>query len=285
MKRMIVLCRGDAGMPATGLTNEGAEQGLTAAGVEIVVYPRARARSEHPEDWDVAIPLQGTEGQGKYAWIYFFGDHGNFRVLDARDELYERPGVYGPASMNGRHYRVVRTFVETLVRNGAKARVIVLDCCWSASFIPLFRQILENNGHVIGFFCPALSTSLIGPRRIHEKRELNRAFVDAYEHELADRVEKASEDFFPAPLTMQARSAFIQVCYSMLDNIIYRDENFAPMSEGYSAADMGVEQRRTDVAALETYLRGRGLAISDVSTVEMQRRMWTIAYTGVADSF
>ena len=293
MKKLVVLCHGDCagtGSWGAGLMDADSPATLRKRGVDVIEYDSPLKATGK---WDDAIPLTGQEGTGVHDWVYFFGDHGNFRPLKEGDFLYQAPSsssaaqtpVYGPTALNGRSYGAVKTFVDGLERRSFKAKVIWLDCCWSAGFIPLMSRLLAESGHIVGFFCPAINPALIGLKRLLAEGSLNRGGVAAFTRELGWRDEQVEEGSEAFQGVMTARRAFTQVCYSRHRDRVFRDENFQKVADAYAVLTFAnVEERENEVRQLAAYLNGQGFQISDVSNLEMHRRMTTYPWSSAHDT-
>lgn len=70
--------------------------------------------------------------RGRIDWLIFYGSHGNFQ--------------YGePTMLNGLDYDAAKLLVAKLLSLEVMANTIVLDCCFSAGFIPLLTPLLVTN--------------------------------------------------------------------------------------------------------------------------------------------
>src|SRR5262249_50074622 len=101
--------------------------------------------------------------------------------------------VVGPASMNGRGYAIVKRFLEGLRSYRIRAKMMYLDTCFSAAFVPLMRDLLTEDGHIMGYICAEPNWCMLGLPRLLAAASLHAAFTATLAHESTTRGEMGLE--------------------------------------------------------------------------------------------
>ncbi|MCP3940733.1 MAG: hypothetical protein GY710_04535 [Desulfobacteraceae bacterium] len=256
-----------------------------------------------------------------YEWIYFYGHHGNFRVLKQDDSLYlkryqkvyaelerefgsalekfsdryylnktlsvsvdynmgrsadfirqgkyedairsismalkalkgkveSRIKAYGPSALSGRNYAVTSQFVNELKKRSIKAKLILLDCCWSAGFIPLMSQVLTQQGCIFAYPCPDMT-----PIGLH--KSLKNAIMDVIE-----MAKNIGSDFgMKVP-------GIVQVFYLHKLKTIFRENRCLDTAKHVSYGATNEE-----LCALDEYLALNKIKISTVSQHSLLYKM------------
>lgn len=316
MRKLVVRCKGDAG----GFFANGYVDNPTAVDSNLD-FIEFEPTESYTGDIDFPSYLKSSRNL-TYEWIYFYGHHGNFRVLKPNDyphnksairkyqqayrELEKHAGrlmnrttavtvdnnvwraqqffgkgkyadavrmmnlavsavggqkgkVFGPASLSGRNYAVTKKFVEDLNARQLRAKVVILDCCWSAAFIPLLSELLVPKGHIFAYFCS--DSTPIGL-----SRSLKNAVMDAF-----DKTKSLASEYGITG------AGLVQVLYAHQARTVYRYSRFLDAATHWFYAASTEEVRE-----LEEYLHSERVQISDIPDSQLLFKMKQ-AFYGVRD--
>ncbi len=160
---------------------------------------------ESKEDYTGKISINDLNDDTELEWLYFGGHHGNFRELKKKDKFdhkYELSNNFFPTALNGRNFTVISELIKGFKKKKISAKLIILDCCHSAGYIPLLKEILSDKGIIIAAY-----------------QNVNTLLINFYNSSIKKTLEKRygveEEDI----------GNFSYVIYSKKQNSLFRTEN------------------------------------------------------------
>ena len=183
--------------------------------------------------------------------IIMYGSHGNFTAN-------------APSQLNGLSADVVEDLVGQLMRLGISAYTIILDCCFSAGFIPVYKNLLVQGrskpGTILAHYGSAAGTMAfkLGTSQFTARRAATGKFDDLTDPDLGF-------DFVSLGIYVDGRKS---------PNFYIKSvANLHSASASYVGAISGGASEAADVMALKTYLSQQGVAIKESSTQVVKQVM------------
>ncbi len=192
-----------------------------------------------------SIPVTGLPKtmRGEVDGIVFYGSHGNF-------------ANGAPTQLNGVTEGVTRALVSDLVKMGVKTHTIVLDCCFSAGFIPLFRQLLVTGrtkpGTIVCHYGSASGT-MAGLVDTSKSLPLRTATLGKFES-----LQDLGFDFVSLGIYVDGKSA--------KNYTVQRVSDLDSASRDYIDAIAGGASEADDVRGLKSFLGTSGVNVVEESS-------------------
>lgn len=173
--------------------------------------------------------------------IVIYGSHGNF-VGDK------------PTQLNGLTADVAETLAGQLMSLGISAYTIVLDCCFSAGFIPLYRGLLVKGrtkpGTILAHYGSAAGTMA--------------ANLGTSQYTVRSAAKTKFDDLTSFGLDFVSLGVYVDGVKNP-NFYIKSVSNLNAASGNYIAAIAGGSSEAADIMGLKTYLKNEGVCIKESS--------------------
>ncbi len=182
------------------------------------------------------------------------GGHGNAHAQTGR-----------PLLLNDQSVESIKQQVQALKKRGLLFKTITLTSCFSASFVPLFKDVLMDDGII---FCQTLSSTDVADRLLEEARGYNNDILSTAFAVLACKI---SETLALCKNMLNHTQCFVSdAIYTKQDDTLHRFK-FNDINEALKAHNKIIiagndRDCKHELDAIENYLAAQGICVSDEHT-------------------